>query len=229
MKDNSLGIFMIIGSIFFALIICNKETDKAINSRNQTAIIDSVTSVSGDMLDSTISVDTTKPANQEPSYSYQNNIDTIDLSVEDDTTFTTSEDLQPIEKRKTFEEIQREYELKECFQKNDLALANAELKEFEDSMNKENIIKTNRYTNDMEVKQLLQRKLNALNNNNNSLNYNNIQGTNPNVIEVDGYNKSNGTYVSPYYRTAPNNTIRDNFSTYPNVNLYTGQTGARRY
>mgnify|MGYP001602169683 CR=1 FL=1 len=48
---------------------------------------------------------------------------------------------------------------------------------------------------------------------------------NPNVVHVNGYYRSNGTYVNSYYRTAPNNTINDNFSTYPNINPYTGQQG----
>ena len=42
---------------------------------------------------------------------------------------------------------------------------------------------------------------------------------------VNGYYKSNGTYVDGYYRTTPNNTINDNYSTYPNVNPYTGTQG----
>lgn len=42
---------------------------------------------------------------------------------------------------------------------------------------------------------------------------------------VSGYYRSNGTYVEPYYRTSPNNTIRDNWSTYPNVNPFTGRMG----
>jgi hypothetical protein len=42
---------------------------------------------------------------------------------------------------------------------------------------------------------------------------------------VQGYVKSNGTYVQGYNRTAPNNTINDNYSTYPNYNPYTGKQG----
>lgn len=48
---------------------------------------------------------------------------------------------------------------------------------------------------------------------------------NPNHVYVNGYTKSNGTYVQGHYRTAPNYTINDNFSTYPNVNPYTGKVG----
>lgn len=53
--------------------------------------------------------------------------------------------------------------------------------------------------------------------------------TNPNHVQVDGYYKSNGTYVEPYTRTAPNTTIRDNFSTSPNLNPYTGKIGTIKY
>lgn len=48
---------------------------------------------------------------------------------------------------------------------------------------------------------------------------------NPNHVYVIGHTRSNGTYVEGYYRTAPNSTINDNFSTYPNVNPYTGSQG----
>ncbi|MFI8606452.1 hypothetical protein ACIGCP_18435 [Cellulophaga baltica] len=44
-------------------------------------------------------------------------------------------------------------------------------------------------------------------------------------VKVKGYTKSDGTYVAPYYRTAPNSTNRDNFSTKGNTNPYTGQAG----
>jgi len=49
--------------------------------------------------------------------------------------------------------------------------------------------------------------------------------TNPNHIYVNGYYDSNGNYVSGYYKTAPNSTINDNFSTKPNINPYTGEYG----
>lgn len=50
-----------------------------------------------------------------------------------------------------------------------------------------------------------------------------------NVTHVNGYYKSNGTYVQGHYRTVQNNTVRDNFSTYPNVNPYTGTVGTKHY
>lgn len=46
-----------------------------------------------------------------------------------------------------------------------------------------------------------------------------------NDVHVSGYVKQNGTYVNSYYRTAPNNTIKDNYSTYLNINPYTGKIG----
>jgi hypothetical protein len=49
--------------------------------------------------------------------------------------------------------------------------------------------------------------------------------TNPDHVYVNGYYRKNGTYVRPHYRTAPNNTNRDNFSTLGNVNPYTGKPG----
>lgn len=42
---------------------------------------------------------------------------------------------------------------------------------------------------------------------------------------VNGYYKSNGTYVSRYARTSPNSTKLDNFSTKGNINPYTSKTG----
>ena len=44
-------------------------------------------------------------------------------------------------------------------------------------------------------------------------------------VSVKGYYKGDGTYVQPHYRTSPNNTIRDNYSTYGNTNPYTGRQG----
>jgi hypothetical protein len=48
-------------------------------------------------------------------------------------------------------------------------------------------------------------------------------------IKVRGYYRSNGTYVQPHYRTSPNNTVYDNWSTYPNVNPYNGNVGTKVY
>lgn len=45
---------------------------------------------------------------------------------------------------------------------------------------------------------------------------------------VQGYYRSNGTYVQPHYRTSPNSTINDNYTTRPNVNPYNGNVGTRQ-
>ena len=42
---------------------------------------------------------------------------------------------------------------------------------------------------------------------------------------VNGYTRSNGTYVQPHYQTDPNNSRFDNYSSKGNVNPYTGQAG----
>ena len=42
---------------------------------------------------------------------------------------------------------------------------------------------------------------------------------------VKGYNRSNGTYVQPHYRTSPDNSLHNNYSTKGNVNPYTGRKG----
>jgi len=44
---------------------------------------------------------------------------------------------------------------------------------------------------------------------------------------VRGYTRSNGTYVGPHYRTHPDHNFNNNWSTYPNINPYTGQMGTR--
>ncbi len=44
---------------------------------------------------------------------------------------------------------------------------------------------------------------------------------------VDGYLKRDGTYVAPHYRSAPNSTNHDNYSTNGNTNPYNGNSGSR--
>jgi hypothetical protein len=46
---------------------------------------------------------------------------------------------------------------------------------------------------------------------------------------VNGYYRSNGTYVAPHYRSSPNYTKADNWSTLGNVNPFTGSLGTRTY
>jgi hypothetical protein len=44
-------------------------------------------------------------------------------------------------------------------------------------------------------------------------------------VYVKPYTRSDGTTVQGHYRSAPNNTVLDNYSTRGNVNPYTGQPG----
>ncbi|WP_313632519.1 hypothetical protein [Massilia timonae] len=44
---------------------------------------------------------------------------------------------------------------------------------------------------------------------------------------VRGYTKKDGTYVAPHYRSSPNSTRNDNYSTRGNVNPYTGKAGTK--
>jgi hypothetical protein len=44
-------------------------------------------------------------------------------------------------------------------------------------------------------------------------------------VFVDGYFRSNGTYVMPHYRSAPDGNVFNNFSTLGNINPYTGAPG----
>ncbi|MCX6718474.1 MAG: hypothetical protein NTY81_02635 [Candidatus Staskawiczbacteria bacterium] len=46
------------------------------------------------------------------------------------------------------------------------------------------------------------------------------------IARVRGYvRKSTGTYVMPHYKTTPNKTKFDNFSTKGNINPFTGKKG----
>lgn len=46
---------------------------------------------------------------------------------------------------------------------------------------------------------------------------------------VNGYYRSNGTYVQGYNRSSRNNTVTDNYSFYGNRNPYTGSIGTNKY
>lgn len=46
-------------------------------------------------------------------------------------------------------------------------------------------------------------------------------------VYVRGYARSDGTYVAPHYRSSPNSTRNDNWTTRGNVNPYTGEPGTR--
>ncbi|NCA93635.1 MAG: hypothetical protein EOM84_00490 [Sphingobacteriia bacterium] len=44
-------------------------------------------------------------------------------------------------------------------------------------------------------------------------------------VRVNGYYRSNGTYVNPYYKSSPDSTRWNNYSTKGNYNPYTGSKG----
>lgn len=46
---------------------------------------------------------------------------------------------------------------------------------------------------------------------------------------VNGYFRSNGKYVQPHFKSNKNHTKQDNFSTYGNINPYTGKKGTKKY
>lgn len=46
-------------------------------------------------------------------------------------------------------------------------------------------------------------------------------------VKVKGYYKKNGTYVKPHYRSAPDSSINNNWTTRGNVNPHTGADGTR--
>jgi hypothetical protein len=41
-------------------------------------------------------------------------------------------------------------------------------------------------------------------------------------VSVRGYHRRDGTYVQPHMRSASDSSYNDNWSTYPNINPYTG-------
>ncbi|MEQ1843871.1 MAG: hypothetical protein ABL994_25990, partial [Verrucomicrobiales bacterium] len=49
----------------------------------------------------------------------------------------------------------------------------------------------------------------------------------PGVVHVEGYYRSDGTYVQPHMRTKADGRIDNNWSTKGNVNPYTGKVGTK--
>jgi hypothetical protein len=47
-------------------------------------------------------------------------------------------------------------------------------------------------------------------------------------VRVRGYFRQDGTYVQPHMRSAPDSSYNNNWSTYPNINPYTGQQGTHQ-
>lgn len=52
-------------------------------------------------------------------------------------------------------------------------------------------------------------------------------GPSPVPVYVAPSFRSSGTYVAPHYRSAPDRSFNNNWSTFPNVNPYTGKVGTR--
>lgn len=52
-----------------------------------------------------------------------------------------------------------------------------------------------------------------------------IAATSAIAAKSNGYLRKDGTYVAPYFKTAPNSTRVDNYSTKGNENPYTGKKG----
>jgi hypothetical protein len=52
-------------------------------------------------------------------------------------------------------------------------------------------------------------------------------GSNPRSYSVRPYVRRDGRFVSPHRRSTPNREWRDNWSTKPNVNPYTGKDGTQ--
>jgi len=46
-------------------------------------------------------------------------------------------------------------------------------------------------------------------------------------VRVKGYYRKDGTYVRPHYRSNPDGNVWNNWSTYPNINPYTGKQGTK--
>lgn len=45
---------------------------------------------------------------------------------------------------------------------------------------------------------------------------------------VNGYMRQDGTYVQPHFRSSPNTTTIDNYSSRGNTNPYTGERGSQQ-
>lgn len=46
-------------------------------------------------------------------------------------------------------------------------------------------------------------------------------------VYVNGYYRKDGSYVQPHYRTSPDSTKNNNYSTIGNKNPYTGEYGTK--
>jgi hypothetical protein len=48
-------------------------------------------------------------------------------------------------------------------------------------------------------------------------------------VSVKGYYRKDGTYVAPYHRSSPDNTVKNNYDYKGNTNPYTGEEGHNYY
>jgi len=48
-----------------------------------------------------------------------------------------------------------------------------------------------------------------------------------NSVPVRSHVRKDGTFVNSHHRTSPNSTIKDNWTTSPNINPYTGKQGTK--
>jgi hypothetical protein len=53
------------------------------------------------------------------------------------------------------------------------------------------------------------------------------RGSSGGSVHVNGYYRSNGTYVTPHYRSAPDGDFSNNWSTKGNINPYTREEGTK--
>jgi hypothetical protein len=53
------------------------------------------------------------------------------------------------------------------------------------------------------------------------------RGSSDGSVHVNGYYRSNGTYVTPHYRSAPDGDFSNNWSTKGNINPYTREEGTK--
>jgi hypothetical protein len=54
-----------------------------------------------------------------------------------------------------------------------------------------------------------------------------FKGFSSRTVPVRPHIRNNSTIVMPHFRTSPNSTIKDNWSTRPNINPFTGKSGTR--
>lgn len=241
MKHNFF-LFLMIGVYISATVACDKPHYKA---QQTTTVTSNYYSRSSQNLD-TSAMDTSSMFSLPQNNSYKVESQEVESQVEkatDATVFSEYDTLSnnafvPFEQSKEYLEIEARREADKIARQFEDEKKYRKVNEFfEADMNRqiETRKELNKLNGDFEFekyKRELSRSTDNSSNYNsnyqNNYNYGNGIGSNSDAIQVDGFNKSNGTQVAPYYRTAPNSTTLDNFSTSPNYNPYNGKTGTRR-